>query len=178
MHTLPSHCFSKPVTRRAQLIADVASLVCGSVCRNRESVAPISRYSLIILPLLLGLSQSLEAADLSMIVENITEIEGTLYWSIYDSQDSYDSEEQPLLAGRSRVIGESLQITLHDLPQGQYAVKLFHDANDNGEMDSNLLGLPQEGYGFSNNGGSFGPASFSDAMVELKENIQISIRLR
>jgi uncharacterized protein (DUF2141 family) len=37
------------------------------------------------------------------------------------------------------------------LPYGAYAVSLFHDENKNGKLDSNLLRIPKEGYGFSNN---------------------------
>ena len=38
-----------------------------------------------------------------------------------------------------------------DLPAGNYAVAVFHDKNENGELDTNFLGIPKEGYGWSNN---------------------------
>ncbi len=34
---------------------------------------------------------------------------------------------------------------------GDYALFVFHDANANGEVDTGLLGIPKEGFGFSNN---------------------------
>lgn len=34
---------------------------------------------------------------------------------------------------------------------GAYALFVFHDANANGEVDTGLLGIPKEGFGFSNN---------------------------
>jgi uncharacterized protein (DUF2141 family) len=34
---------------------------------------------------------------------------------------------------------------------GLYALVLYHDANSNGKIDRNLLGIPKEGFGFSNN---------------------------
>ena len=37
------------------------------------------------------------------------------------------------------------------VPAGDYAVTLFHDENGNGKFDSNMIGYPLEGYGFSNN---------------------------
>jgi uncharacterized protein (DUF2141 family) len=37
------------------------------------------------------------------------------------------------------------------LPQGAYAVYVFHDENLNGKMDTNFVGMPVEGYGMSNN---------------------------
>ncbi len=45
---------------------------------------------------------------------------------------------------------------------GTYAVAVYHDENDNHRFDRNFLGLPAEGYGFSNNAGILlGPPSFS-----------------
>lgn len=38
-----------------------------------------------------------------------------------------------------------------DLPYGDYAVAVLHDENDNKKMDYNFLGMPKEGYCFSNN---------------------------
>jgi uncharacterized protein (DUF2141 family) len=35
------------------------------------------------------------------------------------------------------------------LPPGTYAVVVFHDENSNGKFDTNMLGIPKEGYGFS-----------------------------
>ncbi|HEY9158755.1 DUF2141 domain-containing protein [Candidatus Binatus sp.] len=37
------------------------------------------------------------------------------------------------------------------IPAGDYAVSVFHDENGNGKFDSNFIGYPLEGYGFSNN---------------------------
>lgn len=54
--------------------------------------------------------------------------------------------------------------TIHfdGLEPGDYAVQLFHDENSNGEMDSNLFGIPSEGYAFSNRArASFGPPKFA-----------------
>lgn len=37
------------------------------------------------------------------------------------------------------------------VPAGDYAVTIFHDENSNGKFDMNWMGMPLEGYGFSNN---------------------------
>ncbi|MBK7290922.1 MAG: DUF2141 domain-containing protein [Chitinophagaceae bacterium] len=43
----------------------------------------------------------------------------------------------------------------------QLSIAILHDENDDGKMNSNFLGLPKEGYGFSNNVmGNFGPPLF------------------
>ncbi|MDX1902725.1 MAG: DUF2141 domain-containing protein [Thermonemataceae bacterium] len=38
-----------------------------------------------------------------------------------------------------------------ELPYGDYAIAVLHDENNNKKMDYNLLGMPKEGYCFSNN---------------------------
>lgn len=126
----------------------------------------------------LVMSQSLAAADLTIEVTNISEPTGEVRWVLFDSEESYQSGEAPVLSARNRVDGDSMKITMHNLPAGRYAVKLFHDANKNGELDSNMVGLPTEGYGFSNNAGRFGPPSFEDAAVTLEDDLQIHIRVR
>ena len=55
-----------------------------------------------------------------------------------------------------------------ELPQGRYAIGVFHDANRNNRLDTGLFGIPKEQFGFSNGAsGRFGPPSFADAGFEL-----------
>jgi uncharacterized protein (DUF2141 family) len=59
-------------------------------------------------------------------------------------------------------------VIVHDVPPGIYAVVAWHDRNDNGKVDQNWLGIPQEGVGFSNDPalGLRGPR-FSDSAIEV-----------
>jgi uncharacterized protein (DUF2141 family) len=50
-----------------------------------------------------------------------------------------------------------------DVPRGTYAIKIFHDENDNMKVDLGWRG-PTEAYGFSNDArGAFGPPSYDAA---------------
>ncbi len=71
----------------------------------------------------------------------------------------------------------TVSVTFKNLRPGIYAVAVLHDENKNGKMDFNLVGMPTEGYGFSNDASApFGPPSFDEAAFKLKvENGQISI---
>lgn len=66
-----------------------------------------------------------------------------------------------------------------NLPYGDYAISVHHDEDNNGKVNSNLLGIPNEGLGASNDAkGFFGPPSFDKAKVSLnKEQISISINI-
>ena len=49
---------------------------------------------------------------------------------------------------------------------GFYAVALFHDENNNHHLDTNMIGIPSEGYGFSQNPKLFlGPPSFGQVRI-------------
>jgi uncharacterized protein (DUF2141 family) len=51
-----------------------------------------------------------------------------------------------------------------DIPPGSYALAVIHDENMNGKLDLNALGIPKEGYGFSNDAtGWLGAPTFSAA---------------
>jgi uncharacterized protein (DUF2141 family) len=63
---------------------------------------------------------------------------------------------------------------------GVYAIVLFHDENSDGSFNRNWIGLPEEGYGFSNDARAyFHPPSFKDASFSVErgiKDIQIDIR--
>jgi uncharacterized protein (DUF2141 family) len=70
----------------------------------------------------------------------------------------YPDDAAHFLDGKFKVARQTLPVTLpvttacFVLPvPGVYAVALFHDENANGHLDTNALGIPTEGYGFSNN---------------------------
>ncbi|MFK7830184.1 MAG: DUF2141 domain-containing protein [Congregibacter sp.] len=123
-------------------------------------------------------SMPIVAQDLTLAITQIREARGVVYWSVYDSDKNFEAGESALASGGSRAAGDSLRITLHDLSPGNYAAKIYHDANENGDLDRNLIGLPTESYGFSNNAGSRGPASFEDAKIVLDGNTVMNIRMR
>jgi uncharacterized protein (DUF2141 family) len=71
-------------------------------------------------------------------------------------------------------------VTFTNLPLGNYAIAAIHDSNSDGKLNTNPLGLPSEGFGFSNNPPiRYGPASFSDSQVFVsgtKTVVQIQMR--
>lgn len=68
--------------------------------------------------------------------------------------------------------------TVDDLPQGKYAIRYFHDENNNQKMDTNFVGIPKEGYGFSNNATSyFGPPSFSEWLFDMNANKKMNLEI-
>ena len=62
-------------------------------------------------------------------------------------------------------------IAIKDLKPGKYAFKFFHDENNDEKLNTNFMGIPKEGYGFSNNAkGKFGPPSFDKMIFDLAKS--------
>lgn len=71
-----------------------------------------------------------------------------------------------------------LSVVLKDLPAGPLALSLFQDANANGRLDRNPLGMPIEPYGFSNDAaGNFGPPKFEQAVLTPVAGQPLKVRL-
>lgn len=66
-----------------------------------------------------------------------------------------------------------VEFSLHGLARGQYAIAVYHDENNDGQLNTNLLGIPQEGYAFSNNvRPKFSAPSFQQTAFTLPETGQ------
>ncbi len=98
-------------------------------------------------------------------ITNLRSSEGKILLQLLD-------EEKNELSGYSQSVKDhKCTIIIRNLPPGVYAFRFFHDENSNNELDTNWLGLPKEGYGFSNNAkGSFGPPAFEEWLFVLQSN--------
>lgn len=67
-----------------------------------------------------------------------------------------------------------------NLKPGTYAIAVFHDENNNDELDSNFIGIPKESVGFSQNPSfSFGPPDFEEADFKLADDkIHLTVKMK
>lgn len=114
----------------------------------------------------------------SKIIIQLTGMENTngkVNVALYNSSSSFNDPNQAFREYFLDVTGTSMTITLDSIPEGTYAFGLFHDENDNAELDQNFLNIPTEGFGFSNNAmGSFGPPSYDESKFTLPKNSTIT----
>ncbi|GGY66283.1 hypothetical protein GCM10011613_07750 [Cellvibrio zantedeschiae] len=117
------------------------------------------------------------AHDLVLTIDNIEKTKGVMMIALYNSEATYKSNQNTF--GGKKVTVTDKTMTVHfDVPSGDYAIKLFQDENENGSIDKNLIGIPKEGYGFSNNGGAMGQPSYSEAKFAVDSTTNITIHLR
>jgi uncharacterized protein (DUF2141 family) len=72
--------------------------------------------------------------------------------------------KSPLRAAVSGIRAGVAVCVFKGVPKGVYGISAFHDQNNNGKLDTNLIGLPTEDYCASRDARrTFGPPSFEDA---------------
>lgn len=103
---------------------------------------------------------------------------GKVYFAIFDKASQFP-KGKPVKTGSVAVSGQSIVSATVDLPAGEYAVSTFLDENNNGKLDQNVVGIPKERFGFSNNPRILtGAPSFNDCAVRvLDQDNSFDIRL-
>jgi uncharacterized protein (DUF2141 family) len=119
-----------------------------------------------------------QAGELTVTISDIRNPKGTLMVAVEKSDAGWNDQEKPVAAQKIAANGKEVVLKF-DLPAGEYAVQVLHDENDNGKLDTNFMGMPTEGYGFSNNPQVMRRAHFDEAKFPLGEAAaSIVVRLR
>jgi len=119
-------------------------------------------------------------AAIQVTVENVRSSKGLITAVLYnDNPDTFLKRGARL--DRIRVDahkGETL-LCLQAPASGRYTVAIYHDENGNKEFDRNFLGIPTEGYGFSQNPGfRFGKPDIEETLFTIdgdKTDLRISV---
>jgi uncharacterized protein (DUF2141 family) len=113
---------------------------------------------------------SLQAFSQKLIVriENIKDDQGQVAVALFNN--SADFPKKRFQGKVTPAQKGEVEVVFENLPAGEYALSILHDANQDGKMNTNFIGLPKEGYGFSNNVmGAMGPPSFEKAKFKLND---------
>ncbi|MEL7083363.1 MAG: DUF2141 domain-containing protein [Cyanobacteria bacterium P01_A01_bin.3] len=118
--------------------------------------------------------------QLTVTVNGFRTQEGQICLSLFDSEAGFPTGGERAVATQCVELEETTPAITFDLPvAGDYAVAVFHDANGDGTLNVNMLGIPREGFGFSRNPRiSMRPPKFEDAAVAVNGESNIEIRLK
>lgn len=134
---------------------------------RRTSTVEMFRTTAFALILAAAGATTASAADLTVKVKDVRDDAGSVLISVYDNQDAF--LKPPLAKWKQKVKAAKGGVTFvfHDVPPGSYAAASFQDVDDSGKLKTNSLGVPTEGFGFSNDAqGSGGPPKFAQAAFE------------
>lgn len=117
------------------------------------------------------------AADLNLDIVDGPATQSTLFVALYDSAEGYAGNRMFATKTVSMPTGTA-RLSFTGLVPGRYALRAFADENGNGKLDTNLMGMPIERYGFLNDArGNFGPPGFDAASVVLEGDVNAVIHL-
>ncbi|MDF5739793.1 MULTISPECIES: DUF2141 domain-containing protein [unclassified Nostoc] len=115
------------------------------------------RVSMLLLAVLGNLAWSFSAkanfnGKLSIEIDDLKNKQGQVCVSIFASSEGFPSDRDRVLQKQcSKITDIPLSITFENLKAGSYAVAVFHDQNNDYTLNSNIFGIPKEGFGFSSN---------------------------
>jgi uncharacterized protein (DUF2141 family) len=102
-------------------------------------------------------------------IEGVEKNEGKIYVSIFNSEPTYKVRE-PYLSFSLNADNEKVTKDL-SLPAGQYVFSIYQDSNGNEKLDTNLIGIPKEKFGFTNYDGKSAPGGFNRHRVQINEKV-------
>jgi len=117
-------------------------------------------------------------AQLEITIKNIQNDKGNVRVGIFKDKETFLKNAAYGKVVKARK--NELKVIFDDLPSGTYAVSVIHDENENGKLDSNMIGIPKEGFGFANDAmGTFGPPGFEKASITVEtQKVSITITMK
>lgn len=114
---------------------------------------------------------------IEVIVLEVKDTTGLIRVGLFSDAESF--LKKPFLGQVVKAAAGKVVVVFENVPHGNYALSTIHDENRNGKLDSNLFGMPKEGFGFSHDAmGSFGPPSFDKAKFTVSSSLTIRLKTR
>ncbi len=120
------------------------------------------------------------AHDLTVVVDGVRNERGVIGVLVFSSAEGWPENVSSAYASMSAPARmPKTELTFHGLPDGDYAVVVLHDENENEKLDRNWIGKPKEQWGMSNNPPAVLSApSFDRARFRLGKDERLLIQLR
>ncbi len=113
--------------------------------------------------------------SLTVIIDEVRGTSGHIRCSLFNAPEGFPGPSS-IRGGNVVVAPQSgARCAFSALPKGTYAVTVYHDANDSGEIDTNIFGAPTEGYGATQNHlPAASAAKFSESSVAIADGQAIT----
>ncbi len=121
------------------------------------------------------------ATKLYVDVVGVRSSEGLIAVTLYaDDQRKFLAHHGSLYVGRVPARSGTTPVCIYVPKPGVYALAVYHDANANRHFDRSTIGLPEEGFGFSNNPKVFlGMPAWNPVRLNVPKNdMHTTVKLR
>ena len=97
-------------------------------------------------------------------IQGLRSNKGEVRCGLFNSADTFRQPGKQLMGVAVPIANQQATCVFNNVPPGTYAIAAFHAENNETQLQTNFLGIPKEGYGFSRNPSTtFGPPAFGDA---------------
>jgi len=115
-------------------------------------------------------------AKLNVVVKDVKVGKGSVVLEVYDSEKNF--LKNPVARQTVKAGSQALEFSF-DLAEGNYAIAIYQDVNDNKKLDKGWFGIPTEPYGLSNNfRPKFSAPSFNDCKFKIAQQTTTTILLK
>lgn len=133
--------------------------------KTRRQISVLAGALLLLVSLAPAQEQPREGNQIRVEIVGLRNDTGQVICSLFSSAEDFPKKANKAVAGAGSVIANRHAVCeFRGVSPGTYAISVFHDENSNGKLDTNLVGIPREGVGASNDArGHFGPPKFAAA---------------
>ncbi len=121
----------------------------------------------------------IERGTLNIKIFEFENNKGNCWFALDNSKEVYESKDSVFVGKILPIMNRGVNLKFDSLEYGYYAIKVFHDENNNGKLDLNFIGIPTEDYGYSNNVSEwFGPPKWEKTRFLFNQSemsIEISV---
>ena len=136
------------------------------------------RFLFCVVILLLGNFWSYAQHKVAVTVYGVQSNAGNVCFAVYKTADNFLKDDSVYISGKEKASMGKVDFSINNLPEGKYAIAIFHDENNNEKLDTNLLGIPKEKVAFSNaKMRTFGPPKFADCAFSVNSYTEIRIEI-
>jgi uncharacterized protein (DUF2141 family) len=102
--------------------------------------------------------------QISVPIQGLRNNQGVVRCGLYASAAGFRQPGKEFRGVAAPIANQQATCVFTDVPPGTYAVAVFHAENNETQLQTNFLGQPKEGYGFSRNPSTtFGAPEFNAA---------------
>ena len=125
-------------------------------------------------------ASAIRAQDTRIKVTGIRSQKGNVIINVFRDQESYNQEEafKSFTFSKKEISEGIITVKISPIP-GIFGLTMIDDENSNGKIDKNLIGMPKEGFGFSNFFmEKMKRPIFNDFKVDPKKQADITIKVK
>ena len=113
----------------------------------------------------------------TIVIKGVEHEDGFIDIKVYNSKDSFLDEENAIESIRKKPTIDETIISLSKIHEGNFALVVYHDENNDNKLNTGFFWRPKEGFAFSNNYIPKGPPSYNKAEIQIIHDKKVYITL-